>query len=166
MKKKNFIWLIGSDGSGKSTLAEALNNEFGYKIHHFGPVKTYEEGKETYFNFIENTNESVICDRFSEGEAIFAPLYRGYDGSHYFEELENKLMEKFNVLLVLAYSPFEIIEQRIEARGEDFVKPEHLKYCFDKVKEIYLDSNLPKIVAPTYVYSPEELVELIKNELN
>lgn len=159
-KKPNFIILIGSDGAGKSTIAQGLSEALSYPVEHHGPVKSYEEGKAEYFGDIERIDYSVIKDRFHEGEAIFAPIYRGYKAD-YFEELEHKLMEKFNVLLVLVRPPYYIIEERLVERGEDFVKKEHWAKAYDSVNEVYWNSNLPKITIDTNQYTVEQNIKQI-----
>jgi thymidylate kinase len=146
--KNNFIILIGSDGAGKSTIANALSEKTGFPIEHHGPVKSYIDGKLEYLNSIKDNDYSVIKDRFFEGERVYAPLYRGYEAD-YFPYLERILIEKFNVLLVHLQPPFETIIKRIAERGEDFVKPEHFHYCYNKIEEIYKDSTLPKITINT-----------------
>jgi thymidylate kinase len=158
--KNDFIILIGSDGAGKSTVAQGLNKVLGYPVEHHGPVKSHEEGYHEYFNSIKNTDYSVIKDRFHEGERIFAPLYRNYE-ANYFPKLESELLYKFNPLLVLVYAPFKTITKRLQERGEDFVKPEHFEYCYDKVVEIFNQSNLPKMIVDTNEHSPNEIVENI-----
>lgn len=160
MKKQDFIILIGSDGAGKSTIAEELNKALGYPVEHHGSVKSYFDGKQEYFNSIYNTNYSVIKDRFHEGEKIFAPLYRGYEAD-YFDELERELKYRFNVLLVLVNAPFITILNRISVRGEDYVKPEHIEYCYNKVTDIFNESTLPKMMIDTTMFTPSENVEKI-----
>jgi thymidylate kinase len=162
--KKDFIILMGSDGSGKSTIAEGLSNILGYPVEHHGPVKSYNEGFLEYFNCIKNTDYSVIKDRFHEGERVYAPLYRGYEAA-YFPELERELIKKFNVLLVLLQPPLQVILDRIAIRGEDFVKPEHIEYCYDKITEIFNDSTLPKIVIDTSRKTPEENINKILDRI-
>lgn len=164
--KKDFIIIMGSDGSGKTTIATELSKKLGYKIHHFGPPKNYEDGKKQYFEFIKNNNENVICDRFHEGEAVYAPLYRGYDGSDYFSELEKKLSEKFNVIVVLAYAPFVVIQERLEKRGEDFVKKDDLYHCHLKILNIVEHTKLPKMIIDTSIMSPENAAVAIIRQLN
>lgn len=164
MSKPNFIILEGSDGSGKSTIAELLSKQLNYPIEHHGPVKSLEEGYNEYFNCVNNTNYSVVKDRFYFGEKVFAPLYRGYEAD-YFPKLEKALMEKFNVILVLVYAPFHVIEKRLEERGEDFVQPEHIRHCYDKVIEIFKDSSLPKVVIDTASTSVENNTTRIIRQL-
>jgi thymidylate kinase len=151
---------MGSDGSGKTTIAEGLSKILSYPVEHHGPVLSYEEGYNEYFNCIKNTDYSVIKDRFHEGEKIYAPLYRGYEAS-YFPELEKALLEKFNVLLVLLQPPLQTVLDRIAVRGEDFVKPEHIEYCYDKITEIFNDSTLPKMIVDTSRHTTEENISKI-----
>lgn len=162
--KNKFVILMGSDGAGKSTIAQSLNEKLGYEVHHFGPPKNHEDGFYQYTNFIINNDKDVICDRFHEGERIFAPLYRGYE-AEYFPDLERTLMKKFDVTLVLIHAPFNVIEHRLQERGEDFVKPEHFDYCYDKVVEIFNDSELPKMIIDTSRFSINENVEKIINKI-
>lgn len=158
--KNDFIILMGSDGSGKSTIAKRLSEIFSYPVEHHGPVKSHEEGYKEYFNCIKNTDYPVIKDRFHEGERIYAPLYRGYEAD-YFPELEDKLLEKFKPLIVLLQPPLQTVLDRIAVRGEDFVRPEHIEYCYDKITEIFNDSKLPKMVIDTSRLTVEQNVEKI-----
>lgn len=158
--KKNFIILIGSDGAGKSTVAQELQKVLGYPVEHHGSVKSYEDGKHEYFSNIEKINYSVIKDRFHEGEQVYAPIYRGYTAD-YFPELEKALLHKFSPLLVQIQPPFEVILKRIEERGEDFVKPEHFRYAYDKIDEIYENSNLPKMKIDSDYFSASVIAEII-----
>jgi thymidylate kinase len=148
MEKKKMIILFGSDGSGKTTIANTLSYITGYKIKHFGPAKSLEDGKQEYFSFARDNNEDIILDRFYEGERIYAPLYRGYSAD-YFRELEKELMEKYEVLLVLVYAPYNIIEKRLNERGEDFVAKEHFRTCYNAVTQEFNDSILPKMMIDT-----------------
>lgn len=162
MDKKDFLILIGSDGSGKTTIANELFNILRYPVHHFGPPKNYQDGYNQYFGFIRDTDESVICDRFHEGEQIFAPIYRGYKAT-YFPELEQELKYKFKPLLVLVYAPFITITKRLAERGEDFVKPEHFRYAYDKVIDIFNESTLPKMMINTEDnQSNENVIKILK----
>lgn len=163
--KNKFIWVIGSDGSGKTTIVNNLSKELNIETKHFGPEKSLESGKNRYFNFIKELENNIIVDRFSEGEAIFAPLYRGYDGSEYFNELEKEIKNKFDAILILALPPFEVVKKRLYERGEDFVKEEHFKYCYDKIIEIFNNSSLKKIIIDTDTNNEEKCIEIIKQYL-
>lgn len=159
--KNKFVILTGSDGSGKSTLADLLSLATRTEKHHFGPPKSYQDGKDMYYNFIkENVHRNVICDRFHEGERIYAPLYRGYTAD-YFRDLEMTLEAHYEPLLVLVYAPFDVILERIAVRGEEFVKPEHLKYCYERMLQEFNDSTLPKMMIDTSLWKPHRCTQKI-----
>lgn len=161
--KKRLIIVIGADGSGKTSVVEALNNKLRYNTKHFSNPKDYQDAKDSYYKFLEETNENYILDRYYEGEMIFAPIYRGYDGSDYFKDLETKLKDKFDVLLVYLCPPLEVILERIAERGEDFVKEEHYEYCYKKVSNFFGMSSLNKIVFDTSLMTPDEISKNILN---
>lgn len=163
--KSKFVILTGSDGSGKSTIAERLSIATGYEKFHFGPPKDYEDGKKMYYDFIRNNvGKNVLTDRFHEGERIYAPLYRGYTAD-YFRDLEMTLEAHYNPLLVLVYAPFDVILDRISKRGEDFVKPEHIEYCYKAMIDEFNDSTLPKMIIDTSISNEYDNVTSILNKM-
>ena len=148
MEKKRFIQIIGSDGAGKSTIARSLQNVLGYEVKHFGPVKSYKEGRDEYFHFVRDLDTNIITDRFFEGEVIYAPIYRGYRAD-YIPVLEMFMNKFFNPLLILCDPGYDVIVERLNERGEDFVKPEHYKQCYDGLQRVYDNSFLPKMIIDT-----------------
>lgn len=152
--KPTLIILEGVDGSGKSTLVDLIANQLGFKSKHFGPVKNKEEGIREYVNFITETNQSYVLDRFMGGEFTYSRIYRGYDSYDELEMLEQMLKEKFNVVLVLVKAPLGIIQERLDTRGEDFLQMDHVKDVMDGFVEYYEKSSLNKVVVDTYWCSP------------
>ncbi len=134
--KKLFVCFEGVDGVGKSTLAEGIANMCKVKLTHNDKSLSYEEGKKNSFNYIETlrTMPTGIIDRLVHtGEAIYAPIYRGYDGSDYFDELEEKMLDEFDILIVYVHASNETIERRLKSRGEDYINLEDIS----KLKENY-----------------------------
>ena len=119
------IHLSGMDCTLKTTLCKLLSESLNCNIVHFDKPKDMLDGKNQYFSFINDNNyidKNIICDRFHDGEHVYAPLYRGYE-STYIEEFE-ELLRNIPYLFVNTTSDIEIIKQRILNRGEDFVKEE------------------------------------------
>lgn len=134
--KKTFIVFEGLDGTGKTSLAQMVAKIIDSEYTHNDKSKTYEEGKANSYNYISTlrrSNEAVIDRLVHTGEAVYAPVYRGYDGSDYFEDLESKMLEEFNIIIVYVTAKEEIIKSRLEYRGEDYIKTEDL----NKLKENY-----------------------------
>jgi hypothetical protein len=108
------VFLIeGLDRLGKSTLVEGLINKLGYyqRLHFSKPLKVdrYKDAKPDLYSDVYTgvTKDNIqlfeyqkacfmnmflmasgpgrfICDRAHLGEAVYANLYRGYDGNYVF----------------------------------------------------------------------------------
>lgn len=62
------IHITGQNGAGKTTLCNNLSKKLNIPIIHFDKVRTMEEGKKQYFDFLNNyKNEDIILDRFHDG---------------------------------------------------------------------------------------------------
>lgn len=134
--KKLFVVFEGVDGVGKSTLAEKMAEYFEVGITHNDKSYSYEEGKENSYNYIETMRnmETGVIDRLVHtGEGVYAPIYRGYDGTDYFDDLEEKMLEEFDILIVYVTADDKIIEERLKSRGEDYINIEDIA----KLKENY-----------------------------
>lgn len=145
------IVLGGLDASGKSTICNGLKDYYNGEVTHFSNPKDLEDGKKQYFNFINKTelDKFYICDRYHDGEWVYAPIYRNYVAD-YMEELENEIIKKHNYLFVYVKAELNTIIERIKSRGEDFVKPEHYQTIMDNYENIYLMSqNMPFTVIDT-----------------
>ena len=139
--------ISGSDCTCKTSLCNKLKNNLKLNVVHFDKPKNMEDGKQQYFNFLNNLKESVICDRFHDGEYIYAPLYRGYTAD-YLLEFEKEL-RKYPYLFVNTVSDIKIVIDRAMSRGEDFVKFDD----FNKVLQLFGDylrmQNMPYLKLDT-----------------
>lgn len=147
--KKLFIVFEGADGSGKTSLAKEIAKTFKVGYTHNDKCYNYNDGLMKSYNYINELEEmdSCVIDRLVHtGEGIYAPIYRGYDGSNYFANLEEKMMEKFDMLIVYVQADDEVIEKRLEERGEDYINFEDIK----KIKENYINylqnTKIPHII--------------------
>ena len=122
------ILVSGVNGAGKTTLCKKLKKKYPELIDtHFSNPKDMEDGKKQYFDFVEqmDNDKSYLFDRFHDGEWIYAPIFRGYEGD-YLLEFENKLYDlEYVPFFVYVFAKIKDITSRIEKRGEDFVMPEH-----------------------------------------
>lgn len=135
------VALEGCDGTGKSTLAEdvaaRIRQQYpGDKVHllHAGPLKTdpYTAYLEPLKDYRPNSGVHFVLDRWHVGERIYGPLYRGRsaidDATWVWLELKfsGLGMSTFHVTQTL-----DEIRQRLDARGEDFLQPEHVEHVWD-----------------------------------
>ena len=107
---KNIPWVFGIEGLdflGKSTLIEGIRQKLGYyEVIHFSKpqklaayaktqqvegvpsesLQVYHYQRESFRNsmLLAKSGARLIFDRWHLGEAVYAPLYRGYSGNFVF----------------------------------------------------------------------------------
>jgi len=142
-----FIVIEGTDASGKTSLIEAVANEIkqrhvGKHFMQFHKGRPLEETRrwvlKDYVNSIEHINFSQDCnalsDRWHWGEITYAPKYRphtsidgfGLLGKAGWRWVELFLMSR-GVASFWLYQPLDVIQRRLESRGDEFVKVDDLK---------------------------------------
>jgi hypothetical protein len=144
------VYIIeGIDRLGKDTLIKNIQNKLGFHfvLHYSKPehlsfygdsLQKYQEDSFTRgFALIDNVTAGferspLIFNRFHLGENVYAPLYRGYDGSYVFN-----LEDSFDVhtcknvkLILLTTSDFSIVKD--DGLGFDFSKKEEEQMLFMK----------------------------------
>jgi hypothetical protein len=83
-----------------------------------GPLYTYQ-----YYTFLNsmklaNSGARLIFDRWHLGEAVYAPLYRGYSGDYVFDlEARYSVQESNYVRLILLVEDFAISEHFVSDGG-------------------------------------------------
>ena len=149
--KKVFLVFEGADGSGKTTLAKHLSRILEVEYIHNDKSISYEDGKIKSYNYINelDSKEGCVIDRLVHtGEAVYAPIYRGYDGSDYFEDLESRMLEKYIPIIVYVYADEEVVKSRLKSRGEDYINIEDL----NKIRANY-DKYLSNTKFPVFRFN-------------
>lgn len=143
-----FVYAIeGLDRLGKSTLVEGIQRELGFfQIIHFGKPQRLEKyqgalmpenlaydkdvcdpqlfhyQRECFRNSMKlvQSGARIIFDRWHLGEAVYAPMYRKYDGNYVFDlEKRYDLDEGRHVRLILLTEDF-VSSQHFESDGMSF----------------------------------------------
>ena len=142
------IVLEGIDGAGKTTLAEELAEQFAATHPHFtteilhrGPLKPEVDPLDEYENSLTynaaNLTKLVICDRWYLSEMIYGPLYRGRSRVDEFRWAHiEKFLQARGAVKLLVSAPLSVIEERLAARGEDFLNSEDRKFVHAKYLEL------------------------------
>lgn len=128
----------GLDRLGKSTLIDGIRQKQGYyEIVHFSkPQKlaayefsntnrdvppefrqVYEYQKASFRNsmILANSGARVIFDRWHIGEAVYSPMYRGYDGDYVFAfETMHGIDENHEIRLILLTEDFDIARHFVD----------------------------------------------------
>jgi hypothetical protein len=162
-----FIVIEGTDASGKSSLIEEIERQ----IHELYPenflIKFHKERPKEltrrwvlndYVTSIEKQNwhrSLALSDRWHWGEVTYAPKYRpdtnkdgfGLLGQAGWRWTELFLMSR-GVAQFWLYQPLEVIQSRINARGDEFVKAEDLKEILDQYTIAANVSVLADILKP------------------
>lgn len=151
----------GIDCSGKSTICSKLSKLLDCEVNHFDKPKNLIDGKNQYFSFLKsiNNNENTICDRFHDGEHVYAPIYRGYE-SNYLHEIEIEL-KKMPYLFIHTTASIETIIERINKRGEDFIKEEHYQLIMDLYYKFLEKQSMPYVTINTDDSNVSKYIETI-----
>lgn len=134
----------GSDLSGKSTIAENVAKKL--------PADTYltkmcsrpkdnsdeEKNKvyKRYWNIVEwykfiytlsEGKDTMVLDRFYPSEAVYS-FKRGYDAlvDKRIAELDTYIDAEFKALIIYCEPSMEVLKQRLNNRGDDFIDEEDL----------------------------------------
>lgn len=163
------IHISGMDAVGKSTLAKMLSEQIGAEITHFSNPKNMEDGKQQYENFLKtvDTKKDYICDRFHDGEWVYAPIYRGYIAD-YLSEFENKIRQTDKYMFAYIKADLQTIVDRIKVRGEEFVKEEHYQTVLDNFyNNFLLRQQMPyTIIDTTHGTVDENFKKLYEDYIN
>lgn len=139
-----WIGLEGCDGTGKSTLAAAvvaeLEARFGAAtLIHRGPPE--RSVLEEYATDIEGReDEHLVFDRWHLGTLVYAPLYRstgpyGELGLAGFRWVE-KFLQARGTTFWTVNQPYDIVKQRLETRGEDYLQSHHVQHVLQSFAEV------------------------------
>lgn len=140
-----FIVLEGTDASGKTSLTEAVRTELTTRFPNT-PVELFHKGKPEeltrswvladYVLAIEHENlfkQIYLSDRWHWGEITYAPKFRpdtDKDGYGLLGQAGWRWVELFMASRGIAqfwlYQPLEVIQRRLEVRGDDFVNSSDL----------------------------------------
>jgi thymidylate kinase len=122
------IILEGCDGVGKDTVAESISKDLGMRILRGSSFEISELGKDGMFDYMMKLldSDNVILNRFFYSNIVYGKIfnYPMMDSEQY-----SKLLEKVNdkgVLVVNLVSSEDIIKDRLDKRGDDKVKSEHV----------------------------------------
>lgn len=140
----NKFMIEGLDRLGKDTLINGILHRRGFHhvLHYSKPAQLecympaedgdpieskrealfrYQEASfRTMFSLVRDAKFShLIFNRAHLGECVYAPLYRGYDGSYVFEMERSFVRDANNLRLILLTEDFEIAQHFVDD-GESF----------------------------------------------
>ena len=123
------VILEGLDAAGKTTLAEKLRDKYGMSILH----STAKTRNDLHYHIdLLDYRTNTAFDRFHIGEYVYPEVYhRPYKLSKDdFAEIEKRIIDNNDILIVFVASDMEVINKRLIARGEE----EYLKEMAEQNK--------------------------------
>lgn len=127
--------LEGSECCFKSTVAEKLHNKLGYKVTQGSHFKFATNGNsELYKRMISFAEmDNVILDRFIYSNLVYASLKKDYSilTPEQVQNIENMIRDK--AIIVYLHAPSDVLVQRLEERGDEYIKSDELK----GINEVY-----------------------------
>lgn len=155
----------GSDGTGKSTLVqyldEALRSALDAEVNvkHSGPPER-DVLEEYATDFEGREDENFVFDRHHLGTCVYAELYRGTDfygelGVGGFRWVE-KFLQARGTRIYVVDQPYPLVKKRLETRGEDYLKPEHVQWVLNRFRIV---NNL-SVLTPHFVRCPDTFEEM------
>jgi thymidylate kinase len=83
----------------------------------------------------------ILCDRFHLGEAVYAPIYRGYT-LDYMEHLES-LMSRPTILILMNPINTDVIYERHKKENEAFLQEEDIETALALFRDAFDKSTIP-----------------------
>ena len=187
MLSKQVYAIEGLDRLGKSTLIQGIKNTLGFfQTIHFGkPEKlptyansiidaayqfqhtdgqlfNYQSSSFTNSMIIANSGARVIFDRWHLGEAVYSPLYRGYNGDYvFFYEKLHKLHLNAEIRMILLTEDFSKSKHFIDdGESFDISKREAEQQMFVDAfnKSIIQDKRIVCVTADDGQFKPKERI--------
>ena len=134
------IILEGIDGSGKSTLAQRIaeKSPLPVRMEHRGPIKDTVQAEYVNPLFEVDEKELFIADRWHVGEMIYGPLYRGKTMVAQYVGAIESILDWFGAVRIVMSPPIEVVRQRLQDRGEDYLKPEDVEHVHKAYEDFAL----------------------------
>ncbi len=159
----NYI-VVGTDCSGKTSLVDMLSDITEFKVvkgSSFSHSQCTQD--ELFEKFLEFTKmDNVVFDRFTYCNEVYAEMYDDFamlsDEQRRFieQEMKNK------ATIIYLYADDEVLENRFNSRGDDYVSLDKLKYAKGKYeKALHKVEHLEVVKFDTGKMTTKEIVEQI-----
>lgn len=161
----NIIYIVvGTDCSGKTSLVDMLSDITEFKVIKGSSFEQSQCSQDELFKkFLEFTKmDNVIFDRFTFCNEVYSQMYDDFamlsDEQRRFIEQEMK----DRATIVYLYADDEVLENRFNSRGDDYVSLDKLKYAKGKYEEaLHKVEHLEVVKFDTGKMTTKEIVEQI-----
>ena len=159
----NYI-VVGTDCSGKTSLVNLLAETLKFTVIKGSSFElsncTNEELFEKFLLFAGL--DEVVFDRFHLCNEVYSPMYDDFASLTDEQRREIELEFEGNAVIIYLYADDEVLEQRFNSRGDDYVTLDKLKYAKSKYEEALSKvEHLPVVKFDTGKMTTKEIVEEI-----
>lgn len=158
------IQVIGCDGAGKTTFIEALSKELDYPVLKGSSFEQSQCKKDELYKKFDKLMdlENTILDRSFYCNLTYAPLYKDYAmiSNKQFNKLEDKIKDKS--LTIYLHADVETLTERLNKRGDDYVKAERIPEILKGYESVLDKSKLDYAKFDTSEFGVAEMVEATK----
>lgn len=168
------IVLCGNECNYKSTIAEKLHSKLGYEVVKGSSFEFATNGNDVLnkrmISFAEMDN--IILDRFIYSNLVYASLKKDYSilTPEQVKNIENMIRDK--AFIIYLHAPSEVLVQRLEERGDEYIKSDELKginevyeRVMSNVEDMYLfDYDTSKMDSEEIANQIVSLVKLFKDK--
>jgi thymidylate kinase len=159
------IIIEGCDCSGKTTFANMLAEKTGYEIVKGSSFEIAELGQDGMFEHMMNLldRDNIIIDRFFYSNLVYGKLFNyPMMTPEQYDRLVDKLDSK--ALVLYLHSPEGVVKYRMENRGDDMVKVEHIKSILNEYIDVFYGDFRPKfkMVFDTSVFDTNVATAMVR----
>ncbi|MGG1659530.1 deoxynucleoside kinase [Brevibacillus sp. NRS-1366] len=109
-----------------------------------------------------STLQDMIIDRYIYSNLVYASLYEDYSiiSTPQKLDLEDRLL-KNQALIVYLYSDVEVLKDRLNKRGDEYVHEDRLESINDKYTHVLKKSHVPILYINTELMTSEQISQYI-----
>lgn len=161
----------GCDGCYKTTVANLLKERLGFPIVRGSSFELAQcSNEELYQHFRElSKSENIIMDRGIYSNLVYASLYEDYAILTEEQRLKLEEMYKPKTIVIYLYAPSNVIKDRINVRGDDYVKNEMIDKIVNRYEEVLeetiVNNRVPILMYDTSELSSEGIAERIEHAI-
>ena len=176
-----FIILEGIDCSGKGFIGEFLLKNLGRSLfikHGAKPLDSseleinkvknmYNTMYSIYTDVILPQGKNLLVDRFYPSELVYSKPMRDYEAfeDDYYPVLEAQIRNNsHDTLIIYVYADEQILIDRMQQKGEDFLKPYQIPVILERYGEFINNTSLG-VLPIKNESSKEEMIWKLKTEI-
>lgn len=162
------IILEGNECCFKTTVAEKLSKKLGWDIVKGSSFELAQcNNAELFEHFLGITHmKNKIVDRYIYSNLVYASLYKDFAIIN--EEQQNIIEDtlKDKAIIVYLYASPDVIKERLEERGDDYVEVDMIESINEKYDQVTISDKVYNTMYDTEYLTSDEIVNQILAEID